>query len=136
MYSILHELFHYPKINKLKKYKKPVIQVFPEVKYLYKCLRLAITPGQNEFWDMIAIVIAFDLLYKDFDNTITSLLEMGDKIIDQIQSILKSKETKNLSKGVARATNDLVMTFRDKDIPKKANSDNECYNYHKFNHFR
>ena len=76
------------------------------------------------------------MLHKNFDNTITSLLEMGDKTIDQIQSILKSKKAKNLSKQVTRVTNNLVMTLRDKDISKKANSDNECYNYHKLNHFR
>ena len=37
---------------------------------------------------MIAIVIALDTLYDNFETTIASLLETGNKIIDQIQSIL------------------------------------------------
>ena len=45
VYSILQELLYYPKITKLKGYKKPVMQIFAEVKYLCKCLRLAMTQG-------------------------------------------------------------------------------------------
>lgn len=41
----------------------------------------------RDFWDIIVIVIAHDLLYKDFDIINASLLEIGDKTIDQIQSI-------------------------------------------------
>ncbi len=52
----------------------------------------------QDLWDTIAIVIILDTLYDDFETTITSLLESGDKIINQIQSILQSKEAKNISK--------------------------------------
>ena len=83
VYSILQELLHYPKIIKPKGYKKPVMQIFAEVKYLCKRLRSAITSGQD-LWDIIAIVIALDSLYKDFDTTTASLLETNDKTIDQI----------------------------------------------------
>lgn len=38
------------------------------------------------------------LLYKDFDNTISSLLELSNKKIDEIQSILQSKNIKNINK--------------------------------------
>lgn len=64
-----------------------VIQIFIEVKYLCKRLRTAMTSGRD-LWDIIAIVIALDSLYKDFDTMTASLLKMGDKTIDQIQTIL------------------------------------------------
>ena len=93
------------------------------------------TPGQD-LWDTIAIVIALDSLHKDFDTTTASLLETGDKTIDQIQSILQSKEAKNLSKQATGSTGNLAMAFRDKSgSKKKANSNDECYNCHKLGHF-
>lgn len=134
VYSILQELFHYLKITKPKEYKKPVMQIFAKVKCLCKCLRMAMTPNRD-FWNTIAIVITLDSLHEDFDTTIASLLETGDKTIDQIQSILQSKEAKNLSKQATGDTGDLVMAFRDKRPKKKANTDDEYYNCHKFGHF-
>ncbi len=135
MYSILQELLHYPKITKPKRYEKPVMQIFAEVKYLCKRLRTTMTPNRD-LWDIIAIVIALDSLHKDFDTTTASLLETGDKTIDQIQSILQSKEAKNLSKRATRETDDLAMAFRDKrGLKRKANNDDECYNCHKLGHF-
>ncbi len=47
VYSILQELLHYPKITKPKGYKKPVMQIFVEVKYLCKHLQTAMTLGRN-----------------------------------------------------------------------------------------
>ena len=136
VYSILQKLLHYPKITKPKGYEKPVMQIFAEIKHLYKRLRLAMTPGQD-LWDTITIVIALDSLHEDFDTTTTSLLEIGDKTIDQIQSILQLKEAKNLSKRATGGTGNLAITFKDKNGPKrKANNNNECYNCHKFGHFR
>lgn len=82
-YLILQELFHYSKIAKPKRYKKSVMQIFAKVKYFCKYLCSAMTLGQN-LLDTIAIVIALDLLYKDFDIIIISLLEISDKTINQI----------------------------------------------------
>lgn len=90
------------------------------------------TPGRD-LWDTIAIVIALDSLHEDFDTTIASLLETGDKTIDQIQSILQSKEAKNLSKRATGSVGDLAMAFR--DGKRKANTDDKCYNCHKLGHF-
>ena len=130
VYSILQELLYYPKITKPKGYEKPVIQIFAEVKYLCKRLRTAMTPNRD-FWDTIAIVIALDSLHEDFDTTTTSLLETSNKTIDQIQSILQSKEAKNLSKRATGDIGDLAMVFRDKGGPKqKANSDDKYYTCH------
>lgn len=70
------------------------------------------TPRQD-LWDKIAIVIALDTLHDDFDTTTTSLLETGDKTIDQIQSILQLKEAKNISKQITAAVGDLAIAFRD-----------------------
>ncbi len=87
VYLILQELLHYPKITKPKEYEKPVMQIFAKVKYLYKRLRMAMTLNRD-LWDTIAIMIALDLLHEDFDTTTASLLETGNKTIDQIQSLL------------------------------------------------
>ncbi len=111
VYSILQKLLYYPKITKPKEYEKPVMQIFAVVKYLCKRLRTAMTPGWD-LWDTIAIVIALDSLHKDFNTTTASLLETGDKTIDEIQSILQSKEAKNLSKRATGDIRDLAMTFR------------------------
>ena len=139
VHSILQELLHYPKITRPKGYEKPVMQIFAEVKYLCKRLRTAMIPNRD-LWDTIAIVIALDSLHEDFDTTTASLLEAGDKMIDQIQSILQSKEAKNISKrATGGGTGELAMAFRDRDgsnAPKrKANSHEECYNCHKLGHF-
>ncbi len=83
VYSILQELLYYSKITKRKRYKKPIMQIFAKVKYFYKRLQLAITPGQD-LWDTIAIIIALDLLHSNFDITTASLLEIGNKTINQI----------------------------------------------------
>lgn len=92
------------------------------------------TPGRD-LWGMIAIVITFNSLHKNFDTTIASLLETDDKTIDQIQSILQLKEAKNLSKQAIRDIKDLAMVFRDKRPKRKVRSDNEYYNCHKLGHF-
>ena len=94
------------------------------------------TPGRD-LWDTIAIVIALDSLHDNFDMTNTSLLEAGDKTIDQIQSILQSKKAKNISKRVNGGTGNLAMIFRDSsNTPKrKANSYKKCYNCHNLGHF-
>lgn len=95
------------------------------------------TPGWN-LWDRIAIVIALNSLHKDFDTTTASLIETDDKMIDEIQSILQSKEAKNISKQVIGNKGDLAMVFRDGDsstAPKKMiHSYKECYNCHKLEH--
>lgn len=88
-----------------------------------------------DLWNIIAIVIGLNLLYEDFDKTTTSLLGIGNKIINQIQSILQSKEAKNLSKYAIRDTGNLAMAFKDKSPKKKANSNDKYYNYHKFGYF-
>ncbi len=127
-------MLHYPKITKPKGYEKPVMQIFAEVKYLCKRLQTAMTPGRD-LWDIIVIFITLDYLHEDFDTTTASLLETGDKMIDEIQSILQSKEAKNLSKQATGDTGDLAMAFRDKGPKKKANSNDEYYNCHKFGRF-
>lgn len=86
VYLILQDLLNYPKITKLKGYEKPVMQLFAKVKYPYKCLCSATTLGRD-LWDTIAIVIALDSLHADFDTTTASLLQTGDKMIYQTQSI-------------------------------------------------
>lgn len=94
------------------------------------------TPNNN-LWNIIVIVIVLDCLHKDFNITTASLLETGNKIIDQIQSILHLKEAKNLSKRAIKAIGDLFMAFCDRNCDRKreANTDNEYYNCYKLRHF-
>ena len=49
--------------------------------------------GRNLF-DTIAIITIFDTLHTDFKATIASMLETGNKTIEEIQSIIQSKEAK------------------------------------------
>lgn len=132
VYSILQELLNYPKINKPKGYDKPVMQIFAKIRYLCELLRTAMTPNRD-LWDTIAIVVAFDTLHEDFDTTAASLMETGDKTIDEIQSILQSKEAKNISKRATGGTSELAMAFRDNK--RKAASHEECFNCHELGHF-
>lgn len=90
----------------------------------------------HDLCNTFAIVISLDTLHNNFDTTTTSLLEIGNMIIDQIQNILQSKETKNLSKQSIRAVRDIAMTFRDnysrkkKGTTKIITNNNECFNYY------
>lgn len=87
---------------------------------------MVITLGQY-FWDIIAILITLHSLHDNFDTTIASFLEIYDKRNEQIQSILQSKNTKNISKQVTgRDAGNLAMTFRDKKPKRKANSNKKC----------
>ena len=88
----------------------------------------------RDFWDTIAIVIALDTLHDDFDTMMASLLETSNKTINKIQSILQSKEAKNISKRATGGTGELAMAFRDNN-KKKVASHEECYNCHKLGHF-
>lgn len=112
VYSIFQKLLHSPKIIKPKEYEKSIMQIFAEVKYLYKYLQTTIT-SEQDLWDIIAISIVLNFLYNNFDTTTTSLLEIGNKTIDKIQSILQSKKAKNLSKRATKATGNLAIVFRD-----------------------
>ena len=139
VYSILQELFNYPKINKPKRYNKPVMQIFTKVRYLCKRLHTAMTPSRD-LWDTIAIVITLDTLHDAFETITANLLETGDKTIDQIQSILQSKEAKNISKRTTGVVGDLAMVFKssnnyDSGPKRKAGSDEECFNCHKLGHY-
>lgn len=124
-------------MTKPKEYKKPIIQIFAKIKYFYKCFQIVMTSRQD-FWDTITIVITLDFLHKDFNTTIISLLKIGDKIINQIQTILQSKKAKNISKkAIKRGIGYLAITFKDNStFKKKANTYKEYYNCHKLEHFR
>lgn len=80
-------------------------------------------------------MVALDSLHDDFETTTTSMLERGDKTIEEIQQILASAEAKFLSKRATGVTADLAMMSKGKGNSKrKATSDNRCYNCHKFGH--
>lgn len=45
---------------------------------------MAIIPNQN-FWNIIIIIIAFDTLYNNINITTTSFLKIENKIINKIR---------------------------------------------------
>ena len=49
--------------------------------------------GRNLF-NTIAIITILNILHTNFEATIASMLETGDKTIEEIQSIIQSKEPK------------------------------------------
>ena len=110
VYSILQELLHYPATNKPKRYKKPVVEIFAEVRYLCKQLKAAITEGIDPF-ETMAIVIALDTLYDNYDTTTTSMLETGNKSINEIFAIIQSKKAKFKSKRATGNMGDAAMTI-------------------------
>lgn len=57
------------------------MKIFTKVRYLYKGLHKAMTPGQD-LWDTIAIIIALDTLYDNFEMTTVSLLKTANKTIN------------------------------------------------------
>ena len=56
---------------------------FADVRFLMKRLQSAITPNLD-IWDSIAIIVILGSLHNDFETTTTSMLEQGDKTIDEI----------------------------------------------------
>lgn len=94
------------------------MQIFAEVQYLCKRLWIAII-SNRDLWDIIAIVIALNTLYKDFETMTVSFLETGNKIINKIQNILLFKEAKNISKYINKRISKLTMTFIDNNKGKR-----------------
>ena len=97
------------------------------------------TKGRDPFKTM-AIVIAFDMLHDDYNTTTASMLETGNKSIDEIFAIIQSKKAKFKSKRATRNIGNAAMTIRGKTSnsssqKRKANSDEECYNCHQKGHF-
>lgn len=106
---------------------------------MYKQFCTVIIPDRD-FWNIIAIVIALDTLNNDFKTIIASLLKIGNKTIDQIQSIPQSKETKNISKKTTGVVEDLTIRLKSSNNHKggakrKAGSGKEYYNFYKFRHY-
>lgn len=108
---------------------------------LTKQLRAAFTPN-HDIYDNIAIVIVFDLIYKDLNTKTSSLLETGDKTINKIQQILCSTKAKNLTKQATDVIKDLAMFFRGPQSynnyfggKQKADSNEQYYNYNRMGHY-
>lgn len=109
------------------------MSIFADVRFLIKQLRAAITPNRD-IWDSIAIAVALDSLHDDFESTTTTMLERGNKSIDEIQQILASPEVKFVSKRATGLTGDLAMMSQGRG-KRKVNSDDKCFNYGKLGHF-
>lgn len=65
------------------------MSIFANVQFLIKQLQATITSDCN-IWDSIAIIVALDSLYNNFDITNKSILKQDDKKIDKTQKILAS----------------------------------------------
>lgn len=78
---------------------------------LTKCFKAALTPNED-IYNSIAIVIALDSIYNNFDIKRSSLLKTSNKAIDEIQQIQFLAKAKNLSKQATGVINKLAMAFQ------------------------
>lgn len=58
----------------------------------------------------IAIVTILDILHSDFEITTACILETGDKIIEEIQSIIQLKKVKFKAKQLINQLENAAMT--------------------------
>lgn len=59
------------------------MSIFVDQRFPLKKLHILIALDQNN-WDSITIVVAFDSLYNNFSTITNNMLKRGDKIIDEI----------------------------------------------------
>lgn len=97
VYLILQEILSYSYIYKSRRCNNPTIEIFTEVYFFYKKLKVAIIKKYNLF-NIIIIIIILNTLYCNFKVISISILETGDKTIKEIYSIIQSKETKYKAK--------------------------------------
>lgn len=128
VYFILQEILNYAHINKPKGFEKPVMSRFADVRFLVKRLQAAITLNRD-IWDSISIVAMLDSLHDDFDIITESMLERGDKSIDEMQQILASAKAKFISKKLTGVNGNLAMMTKSRNstAKRKANSDDKCF---------
>lgn len=85
-------------------------------------------------------MIILDSLHKNFNNITLSLLKIGNKTINKIQSILQSKKYRNISKQITgRGIDNHAIAFKDWNgsnvMKKNANSHEGCYNCNRLEYF-
>lgn len=85
---------------------------------------------RKNLFKTIAIIIALDILYNNFDIIIASMFETENKFIDKIFTIIQLKKAKLKSKKATKNINDAVMAFYIPLPKRRAIYDNLCYNYH------
>ena len=94
---------------------------------------------QRTLWESIILVVAFNMLYDNFEMTTAPLLYFGDKDFEEIQQIVMFIEVANLAKRRVGATTDLAMIARKKHLDKqhatKSKANKECFNYEKKGHY-
>lgn len=91
--------------------------------------------GRRDLFETIAIVIALDMLYNNFDITIASIVKTENKSINEIFIIIQSKEAKLKSKLVIGNISNIIPSFCTLPNKIKATYDNLYYNYYYKGHF-
>lgn len=66
---------------------------------------------RRDLFETIAIIIALDMLYNNFDITIASIVKTENKSINEIFIIIQSKEVKLKSKLAIGNISDITLTF-------------------------
>ncbi len=79
--------------------------------------------------NIIAIVIALDILHKNFDITATSHIKTGNKTINQIHKILQPKGAKMLIKQTITANDDFTIVLKENYPLKKIAKNIKEYYY-------
>lgn len=87
IYSILQEFLNYLYMHKPKAYNKSVVEIFIEVPFLYKQLKVAIIARHNLI-HRIAIVIILNSLYNNFKAITTNMFKTRNKTIEEIKGII------------------------------------------------
>ena len=137
VYFILKELLNYPRVAKPLGYEKKATTIFAKVKQLVQQLQSSVIE-QKTIWESITLVVPLDLLYDDFKMTTAPLLYFGNKDHEEIQQIIMSTEAANLAKQAVRATTDLAMMAKRKQLekyPAKPKTNEECFNCGKKGHY-
>lgn len=80
--------------------------------------------------------MALDFLHDNFEFITTTILEKGNKTIDEIQHILFFAEAKLISKQATGIIQDLAMiSVRQNTNKRRATIDNKCFNCQRMRHF-
>ena len=74
-------------MHKPKAYNKSVVEIFIEVPFLYKQLKVAIIARHNLI-HRIAIVIILNSLYNNFKAITTNMFKTRNKTIEEIKGII------------------------------------------------
>ena len=137
VYFILTDLLNYLRIAKPLGYEKKATTIFAKVRQLVQQFQSAVIE-QRTIWESITLVVALVSLHNNFEMMTAPLFHSGNKDLEEIQQIVTFIEAANLAKQAVRATTDLAMMAKKKQLKKypiKPKTNKECFNCGKKCHY-